>query len=147
MKLQNIYSIILLVIVALATSSCSVSKQTFKAPNSQIEFYKADFEYSCQLKAEATTVRVLGINWNKLFNRENGKRNSDPIVSGLSPYVPVLGDTGYGKVSSYALYTLMHEYPGYDVVIQPNYKTKRFIIPLIYSKRSVEVTARLGKIK
>ena len=147
MKLKNIFPIILLAIVGLATSSCSVSKQTFKAPNSQIEFYKADFEYSTQVKAEATTVRVLCINWHKLFNRENGKRNSDPIISGLTPYVPVLGDTGYGKVSSYALYTLMHEHPGYDVVIQPNYKTKRFIIPLIYAKRTVEVSARLGKIK
>ena len=147
MKLKNIYPIILLVIVALATSSCSVSKQTFKAPNYQIEFYKTDFEYSTLVSAEATTVRVLGINWKKMFNRENGKRNEDPIVSGLSPIVPVLGDAGYGKVSSYALYTLMTEHPGYDVVVQPQYKTKRFIIPLIYAKRSVEVSARLGKIK
>ncbi len=147
MKAKTKSLLILLVIIGLASSSCSVSKQTFKAPNYQIEFYKSDFEYSTMLSAESTTIRVLGINWKKMFNREKGERNPDPIVSGLSPILPVLGDTGYGKVSSYALYTLMMENPGYDVVVQPKYKTKRFIIPLIYAKKSVEVSARLGKIK
>lgn len=147
MKLKNICPVILIAIVGLTTTSCSISTQSFKTPNYQIEFYKTDFEYSNQVTANATTIRILGINWKKLFNRENGKRITDPIVSGLTPVIPVIGDTGSGNVSAYALYNLMVEHPGYDVVVQPNYKTKRFIIPLIYAKRSVEVTARLGKIK
>ncbi len=61
--------------------------------------------------------------------------------------MPVIGDYGKGKVNSYALYNLMQQNPGYDVVIYPQYETKKFIVPLIYSKRTVKVTARLGRIK
>ncbi|SHJ32387.1 hypothetical protein SAMN05444280_11654 [Tangfeifania diversioriginum] len=146
-------------------SSCSISNRTMKTPNYHIEFYKSDFEYSKQVEAEATSVRVLGIDWKRLFKWENGEIESDRfksepaqseittnfvtdnIVGTLTAVVPVIGDYGKGKVSSYALYNLMQKNPGYDVVIYPQYETNKFIVPLFYSKRTVKVTARLGRIK
>lgn len=145
-------------------SSCSVSNYSMKYPNYRIEFYKADFEYSQQLMAEATSVRILGIDWQRLLNWESGQIDSDrfddgtqntvisahifadPIVGVISTVVPVLGDRGRGRVSSYALYNLMRNNPGYDIVIYPQYETKRYIIPIFYSKSTVKVTARLGRI-
>jgi hypothetical protein len=153
------------IVLIVFLSSCSVSNHSMKTPNYHIEFYKSDFEYSKQVTAEATSVRVFGIDWNRLFKWETGQVNSDrfnqqtqnitisgnivteTVAGAFSTVVPVLGDHGKGKVSSYALFNLMKENPGYDVVIYPQYESKKFIVPIFYSKRIVKVTARLGKIK
>lgn len=163
MKSSYVFSVISA--IALVTCSCSVSNHSMKYPNYHIEFYKADFEYSPQVTAEAKSVRVLGIDWKRLFNWETGSLHSDrfdspsqnivingayqvdQIVGAVSAVVPVLGDYQKGKVSSYALFRLMQENPGYDVVIYPQYESRKFIVPLFYSKRTVTVTARLGRIK
>jgi len=146
-------------------SSCSISNQSMKYPNYHIEFYKADFDYSPQVTAEATSVRVFCIDWKRLFKWESGQISSDrfddsnqnitmsgnvisdQVAGAISAVIPVLGDFGKGKVSGYALYNLMKDNPGYDVVIYPQYETRKYIIPLFYSKRTVKVTARLGRIK
>ncbi|SHF75348.1 hypothetical protein SAMN05444274_108122 [Mariniphaga anaerophila] len=152
-------------------NSCSVSNHSMKTPNYHIEFYKSDFDYSEQVSAEATSVRVFGIDWRRLFKWNSGEINSDhsgsqsndvgitgnfmidPIeqslsaIGAVSAIIPVLGDYGKGKASRYALYNLMRDNPGYDVVIYPQYETKRFIVPVFYSKQTVRVTARLGRIK
>lgn len=146
-------------------TSCSVSNHSMKSPNYHIEFYKSDFEYSKQVTAEATSVRILCIDWKRLFKWNSGEISyegtkqvrqtisvsgnvySDPIIWGVNALIPVLGEYGKGKVSNYALYQLMNNNPGYDIVIYPQYESKKFIIPIFYSKRTVKVTARLGKIK
>jgi hypothetical protein len=149
---------------SLFLSSCSVSNYSMKYPNYHIEFYKADFDYSQQLMAEATSIRILGIDWQRLLKWESGQIDSDrfedkspgtvisghifadPIIGVISTVIPVLGDRGKGRISSYALYNLMVNNPGYDVVIYPQYETRRFIIPIVYSKRTAKVTARLGRL-
>jgi hypothetical protein len=157
----------LLIIMGLImmTSSCKISQNSMKYPNYHIEFYKSDFEYSGQASAEAKSTRVFGIDWKRIFKWETGTIesdrftdqkqytsitsivNADPIIGTISTVIPVLGDVSKGKVSNYALYKLMLENPGYDVVIYPRYESKRILVPFIYSKRTVKVTARLGKIK
>ena len=61
------FSCFVIISLALILSSCSVSNHSMKTPNYHIEFYKSDFEYSRQVTAEATSVRVLGIDWTRLF--------------------------------------------------------------------------------
>jgi len=158
---RYLFFLALLIII----QGCSVSSRSMKTPNYHIEFYKNDFEYSQQVSAEATSVRILGIDWQRFLNWETGSISSDrfrdesqnlmvsgnivadPVVGVVSAIIPVVGDYGKGKVSAYALHRLMLENPGYDVVIYPQYETQRFFVPFIYSKRKVTVTARLGKIK
>ena len=162
---QRKHLILILIGLIGLMSSCSISNRSMKYPNYHIEFYKADFDYSQQVVAEATSTRILGIDWQRLFNWKTGRINSDRfndmtqniMISGningsvvaapISAIIPILGDYGKGKVSSYALYKLMKDNPGYDVVIYPQYETTRYVIPIIYSKRTCKVTARLGKIK
>ncbi|MFA9388921.1 MAG: hypothetical protein ACERKD_03890 [Prolixibacteraceae bacterium] len=146
------------------SNSCSVTSHTMKTPNYHIEFYKADFDYSPQVTAEATSVRVFMIDWSRIFGWKTGDLSSDrfqpasqdlaisgnivasPVVGAVSAIIPVLGDYGKGRVSNYALYNLMHENPGYDVVIYPQYEAKKFVVPFFFSRTKVEVKARLGKI-
>lgn len=151
-------------------SSCSVSSHTMKTPNYHIEFYKNDFNYSKQVTAHATVTKIFCIDWQRLFNWSKASLESDmpsttinmndnndprvnvgydifPFAGTLSiPIIPIIGDIGKGKASSYALYNLMKENPGYDVVIYPQYHSEGHFFPFIYSKETVLVTARLGKI-
>ena len=128
-------------------SSCSVSNRTLKTPNYHVEFYKGDFEFSQQVSAEATSVRILGIDWARLFNTKTGSIEQDGSVANPIPFgVPIVGDYGKGIVSSFALYNLMKENPGYDLVVYPQYEADNFIVPIFYSKKTVKVTARLAKI-
>jgi hypothetical protein len=146
-------------------TSCSIANMSMKQPNNHIEFYKGDFEYSAQVTGEATSVKILMIDWNRLFSWKTGDVSGetqptspinismgtqlavDPIVGVLSAVIPVLGESAKGAVSNYALYDMMQKNPGYDVVLYPQYESKKFIIPFIYSKTTVKATARLGKIK
>lgn len=157
------YCAILLFCVFL--SSCSISNMAMKQPNNHIEFYKGDFEYSPQVSGGATSVKILMIDWARLFSWKSGDVSgetqpttplnismeaslvTDPVISVLSAVIPVLGENAKGAVSNYALYDMMKKNPGYDVVIYPQYETKKFVIPFFYSKTTVIATARLGKIK
>lgn len=158
--------LLILLLVTVLFSSCSIMDKTMQTPNYHIEFYKADFEYSEQVVAEATVTRVLCIDWSRIFkwnaatiSNSNDAPSADlgvslnavipieSVVGMISTFVPVLGEQAKGKANAYALYNLMADNPGYDVVIYPQYETKKFIIPVIYSKRTAKVTARLAKIK
>lgn len=151
--------------IVITMSGCSVSNLAMKQPNNHIEFYKNDFEYSPQVTGEAISVKVLMIDWARLFKWKTGEISgentvsepinvslgtqvvSNPVAGVLSAAIPVLGDYSKGRVSNFALYDMMKKNPGYDVVLYPQYETKKFVIPFIYSKTTVKATARLGKIK
>jgi len=148
-------------------SSCSISNLAMKQPNNHIEFYKGDFDYSAQVSGEATSVKILMIDWNRLFNWKSGNVSGESVpaqaevsplslstaftdgstLGALSAIIPVIGDLGKGSVNQYALYEMMKKNPGYDIVLYPQYETKKFVIPFLYSKTTVKATARLGKIK
>jgi hypothetical protein len=152
-------------IILVAFNSCKIQSRSMKTPNYHIEFYKGDFEYSGQVIAEATTVRVMGVDWRRLMKWHAGSIESDrfniqdqslningtiigeSVYAAVSAIIPVIGNVGKGRTSNYALFKLMQENPGYDVVIYPQYYNKSFIIPLFYSKRNVQVTARLARIR
>lgn len=159
-----IYAAVLLMIASL--TSCSISNMAMKQPNNHIEFYKGDFEYSSQVSGEATSVKVLMIDWARLFSWKGGNVSGEevstpaaanvalglpielsPVIGIISAAIPVLGDYTKGQVNNYALYEMMKKNPGYDVVIYPQYETTKFVIPFIYSKTTVKATARLGRIK
>lgn len=161
------------VLLSTLLSSCSMSNIAMREPNHRIEFVKGDFEFSEQVEAQATSVKILMIDWARLFNNKTGETsltgasgqsnaNSGALIlNGVTPLdildetaianvtaiIPVLGNQLKNLAASNALYNLMKENPGYDVVIYPQYETKKFFIPIFYSKTTVKVKARLGKIK
>jgi hypothetical protein len=166
-----------LCLIILIVSSCRVSDYAMRSPHYRIDFRGDDFDFSEQVIAEASSTRVLMVDWNRLFKWDGGSARSDRFGDnfdnqqfyggvGLStavdlagdagnpalglfsiPNIPVIGNNQKGRMSAYALYNLMRENPGYDFVIYPQFETERFYVPLFYSKRKVKVTARLGRIK
>lgn len=152
-------------------SSCTVSQKQLTSQNYHVEFYKADFEYSQQVVGNATIVKVLGIDWRRLFKKsEGGIDNSLKMSSfqgvagatsvqaadGINPYVsvnyvlkslPIVGSILNNYDDAYAVHDLLTNNTGYDVLIFPQFENRKVGFPLIYTKNTVKVTARLAKIK
>ncbi len=115
--------------------------------NTRVEFVKNDFNFSDQVTAEAKTTKILGIDWARLFKKKVGDTNGNANVVSI----PVVGNLLVDRTSEYALYNLMENNPGYDVVFYPQYE-KKVVKPFlglgfIVKTSTVKATARLGKLK
>ncbi len=121
-------------------SSCKSQAYLMKESIPVLELDINDFNLSDQVSATATRVHILGLDWGALFNSKTGY---------ISPTIPVLGGS-LPPFGHEAIYQLMKENPGFDVVIYPQFETKvkRIgLVGLIYRKVTVKTTARLGKLK
>lgn len=127
-------------------SSCVQTTKTMREPNARIEFEKEDFIFSEQVTGEAKTVRVLGIDWKRLFRAKSATVQGGRIGFSLSS-IPVIGSFS-DRSSNYALFDMMEKNPGYDVVFYPQYETvkKNPFLGFVVTT-NVKVAARLGKIK
>lgn len=140
-------------------TSCTTMNNSMREPNTRVDLVKSDFMLSEQYSAEAQTIRILGIDWNRLFKNNSADINKDtyngnsinlalnavsiPIVGGLTTAIT-------DRTANYALYTIMQDHKGYDVAFYPQYETKveRPIgLGFIYKITTVKATTRLGKLK
>jgi hypothetical protein len=154
-KLLIMKKLLFVALAALVLSSCTNIYKTMREPNSRVEFEPGDFQFSQQVKATAQTTRILMIDWTNLFSKnvDEGTISKDGVFSLpiSAADIPVIGSIALDKTANYALYKLMEENPGYDVVFYPQYTTtvSRPILGLggLKTVTTVEVTARLAKIK
>ena len=137
-------NILFFFIGCLLLTSCSITSKTMKEPTSKIELERDDFTLSDQKSAQATSVRIVGIDFARLFSQKVG--NPLPV-----PSIPIIGSAIYDPTTSYAMYNVMDANPGHDFIFYPQYETKITCpilgICLINSITTVEVTTRLGKFK
>jgi len=120
-----------------------------REPNARIEFNKNDFTLSEQVTAEATETKIIGIDFSRLFTQKTGVAAGNSAIAIPLSSIPAIGSLMFNRVTNYALYTLMQNNPGYDVVFYPQYETKiqRPIgIGFFYKITTVKTTARLGKL-
>jgi len=130
-------------------SSCSTMNHSMREPNTRVDLNKSDFSLSDQLSAEATSTKILGIDFSRLFTKKTGSIEGGAIAISLA-MIPVIGNIVMYKTVNYALYNLMNENPGYDVVFYPQYETKvvKPILGIGFLTKitKVKATARLGKL-
>jgi len=155
MKKTTVKAMIFAVILA-ATTSCTTVNQSMREPNTLVELTKNDFTLSEQVTAEATSTKIFTLDFERLFTKKMGNINGEfqlPQVGLASiPVIgPVLGAYTIDRTANYALYNLMKNHPGYDVVFYPQYETtvvKPVLgIGFIMKVTTVKTTARLGKLK
>ena len=123
--------------------SCSTSTRSMKEARDIIEFKADDFEFSDQVTGEATQVKIVGIDFARLFSKKYGEITAPSGVISL----PIVGNYLNGMVNLYALYNIYQDNPGYDIILYPTYESKKTGIPVIFVTTKVKVTARLGKLK
>ena len=135
---------ILMVFTAIAVmfTSCTIKSHSMKTPNNYVEFQKEDFEFSGQVSGEATEVKIIGIDFARIFQKKLGE-----VTEPAGLQIPIIGSLIANKVNLYALYNVMKDNPGYDVVFYPQFETQKTGIPIIFTTTKVKVTARLAKIK
>ena len=140
----------MLVVVLATFASCTTLNHSMREPNTRVNFTKSDFTLSEQVSAEDKTVKILGIDFERLFKKETGVVDNGASSISLAN-IPVIGNVLYDKTSNYALYNLMFTNPGYDVIFYPQYETKisKPVLGLgfIVKITKVKTTARLGKLK
>lgn len=136
------FSLIGAVVLALTMQSCASVQKSIREPNSLVEFSADDFDFSPQVSAEARVTTLLGI-----LTFSNAKRRSGEVDRGVPSALPVVGLLStVSRAQSGALYKLLEANPGYDVVFYPQF-TKTYKPGLLLRRETVEVKARLGKLK
>ena len=150
MKTKLKKPLLIISVAALVFSSCTTTSRMMREPNVRVNLEMKDFELSEQVTATATQRKIIGIDWSRLFHTESGKiQQSDPISINLAA-IPVVGKPVRDQTYNFALYNLMAENPGYDVVYYPQFEAihkKPLGFGLIIRTTTVNVTARLGKLK
>lgn len=144
---------VLFVGVAALLSSCTSINRSMREPNTRLNLERKDFTLSDQVTGEATSTKIFGIDFARLFLKESAGTQNDNAMAPMLPIniamIPVIGSFVYDATSGYALYDMMKKNPGYDVVIYPQFETtvKRPIgLGFIYKITTVKTTARLGKL-
>lgn len=135
-------------ILVVAMSSCSSYNHSMREPNTRVNLTKSDFALSDQVSAEAQTVKVFGIDWERIFTKKEANIEGHGNINASS--IPVIGGLLADKTQGYALWELMDKNKGYDVVFYPQYETKVFKpvlgIGILTKITKVKTTARLGKL-
>jgi hypothetical protein len=149
MKKNNLKSMVLVASI-LAFASCTTLNHSMREPNTRVNLNKNDFSLSDQVAAEATSTKILGIDFARLFTKRMGNVEGGPAASISIASIPVIGNMTADKTANYSLYNLMNEHPGFDVVFYPQYETKVFKpvlgIGFLTKITTVKTTARLGKL-
>ena len=141
-------SLVIIAFLSVILSSCTSMNKTMREPNVRVDLNMNDFTLSEQVSAEATSTKVMGLDFARLYLKEGGTVTGGPNQMSIS--IPVIGNVVSNRTANYALYKLMQDNPGYDVVFYPQYETT-VIKPLLglgfLTKIStVKVICRLGKL-
>lgn len=132
-------------------TSCTTINHSMREPNTRLNLNKSDFTLSDQVSAEAQTVKILGIDFARLFMKKTGEVQGGGASLINLANIPVIGNLVVDKTANYSLYELMVNNPGYDVVFYPQFETKVVKpvlgIGFITKITTVKTTARLGKLK
>jgi hypothetical protein len=122
-----------------------------REPNAFIELGIDDFELSEQVTAEATSTKIIGIDWQRVFNQKTGNIEGGASMMISLASIPVMGNYLFDQTANYALYEMMVQNPDYDVVLYPQYETvtQKPILGIgwLTTITTVKAKARLGKLK
>ena len=142
MKFKTILSVL---IVALAFSSCSVHTRAIQsspvmARNVELDPIKADIDVKQdkKLEGEGTATYIFGIRFSNLFDQ---KQVDGVTYSTNSDFLPFL-NRGKNTARSIAAYEALEACPECDVLVNPKYEVtvKKSPLGLLYKKYVVRVS-------
>lgn len=163
-------------LLALTISSCTVSRNSMREANYQLWLHHEDLEYSSQLTGTANQTKVLAIDWNRLFGKQKwnygnfGGLPEGPVnrqgqgnaglnliqasTNGITTsnsgfqavYNGVIGVSNFNRVEQMAMHDLIQKNPGYDLVMFPQFTSRRKWFG-VGNKTEVVCTAKLAKLK
>ena len=164
---------IIFIILSIFISGCAINTYTTNELDNRLSLTIDNLDISPQFSAEAEVINILGIDFERLFNKKTGtygaitttssnkttyertfNQNQFSSGSGLRIITSaeniisrILGPLSGSEASTYALYNLLEAFPDYDFILYPRIEENTTGIPFFITKTKVKVTARLGKIK
>jgi hypothetical protein len=127
--------------MTLLMGSCMSTQMTMSKGVPEIQLKPENLVITQPLEATAVTIRVFGVDWDRLFSRRTAQ-----ISGSVYSLIPI-GD----RTDQYAVYSLFKQNEGYDMVLYPQFTkvTRKPFLGLgsIYSVTEVKVTARMAKLK
>ena len=93
----------MVVAVIAVFSSCSTLNHSMREPNTRVELNKSDFSLSDQVSAEAKSVKIIGIDFKRLFTNKTGTVEGGAALISLAS-IPVVGNFVSDKTANYSLY-------------------------------------------
>ena len=133
--------LVVVAVMAMLMGSCMSTRMTVSRSVPEIQLKPENLDITQQMEATAVTVRVFGIDWERLFSSR-----SAAIRGSVYTPVPIVD-----KTDQYAVYSLLKQNEGYDMVLYPQFTTvvrKPFLgLGAIYKVTEVKVTARMAKLK
>ena len=111
--------LVVVAVMAMLMGSCMSTQMTVSRSVPEIQLKPENLDITQQMEATAVTVRVFGIDWERLFSSR-----SAAIRGSVYTPVPIVD-----KTDQYAVYSLLKQNEGYDMVLYPNLR-------LLYASRS-----------
>lgn len=148
--MKNVFKLfVVFSITVTILSSCTSISKTMRGPNTVVELNKNDFSLSEQVTAEAQTIKIVGIDFARLFMKKGGIIEGGGSANINLVSIPIFGNMITDRTASYSMYELMNQNPGYDVIFYPQCETKILKpilgIGFLTKITTVKTTARLGK--
>ena len=146
---KKLWNLFLIGAVGTMMYSCTSVGSGISKNNYIYEFGRNDIEVSDRKSAEASSTRIFGIDFARLFKKERGNFSSDGYAGVTDGFaVPIVGSLiDPTTVQNYALFNLINAEPDYDFVMYPRFEQKTSGIPFIFTTTNAKVSARLGKFK
>lgn len=128
-------------LIVLTLGSCVSTHSTIASSAPQIQLKPEHLDITEQKEGTAVTTRIFGIDWARLFSSRSATIRGTVVGSLVS----------FDRTDDYAVYSLLKQNEGYDMVLYPKFnKTVRkpFLgIGAICTVTEVKVTARMAKLK
>ena len=139
--MKKISIFVVIAVMAILMSGCMSTQMTVSRSIPEIQLKPEHLDITQQLEATAVTVRVFGIDWERLFSSR-----SAAIRGSVYTPMPIVD-----KTDEYAIYSLLKQNEGYDMVLYPQFTRvvrKPFLgLGAIYQVTEVKVIARMAKLK
>lgn len=143
----------LLLPLLLASMACTVTTKRIREVDYPFTTRNPPYAFSKWQVATGRQTKILTVDFKRLFNRQVGVIDSPqwsyPVALDSSRYLPQRYNAGYSyfgaRAYNQAIYNLISENPEYDVIAQPSFEVKRFVVPFLYARTTVTLKARLGK--
>jgi hypothetical protein len=128
-------------LLALTGAGCMTARYDITGTTPVVKLDIEDLEVTEPLEATAVTIKVFGVDWQRLFSSQSAEIRGSVYSSLIS----------MSRTENYAVYNLLKKNTGYDVVLYPQFSKvvrKPFLgMGMIYNVTEVKVTARMAKLK
>jgi ABC-type oligopeptide transport system substrate-binding subunit len=83
MKRFSLKTLALVALIAATLSSCTSINKSMREPNNRVQFTKSDFTLSEQVTGEATSTKIFGIDFERLFTKKTGTVQGSSAAASL----------------------------------------------------------------